>query len=76
MLRNLRFEANLTLAIILMIMMMMVGCGGVIRRHHGAASGHGRVANLRHLLPQAQDAQFWETASILYYSKHELSDQG
>ena len=56
--------------------MMMVGCGGVIRRHHRAASGHGRVANLRHLLPQAQDAQFWETASILYYSKHELSNQG
>ena len=36
-----------------MIMMMMVGCGGVIRRHHRAASGHGRVANLRHLLPQS-----------------------
>ena len=42
--------------------------GLVIRTHHRPASGHGRVANLHHLL--SHNAQCFDEGSIYVYTIH------
>ena len=49
----------------------MVGWLGGTTGLHRVTEGSQTFATSSH---KAQDAQFWETASILYYSKHELSN--